>query len=434
MGDLDLETFLDGCVASDRQRYTVERVLGKGSYGTVVSALDHVDGCRVAIKCVHGVFDDLGDAERVLREVVLARLLRAEDPEATQDVVAFRRLLLPADRHGFDRVYLVFERMDTDLHSMLRLNCGEGDLSPEHHRVFAYQLVRGVALIHSKGVLHRDLKPQNVLVDDNCNLKICDFGLARVTDTSTSTSPVDFSDYICTRWYRPPELCNPRMSHATYTSAVDVWSVGCIFAEILGGGRVLFPGADAEDQLERIHDLVGEDPTVPASAAARLRAELPRKSEDEAIDLLRRMLVIDPRQRITALEALRHPYFSGLGPTDLSGVKPLPPDALDSRDCLRSAAAVGQESRKRRRGWAMARVMATIYDEALRYRPESAAAAEAAAANPAPSTIPTPPAPAPAHARTLRSSTRPGISSSPKRRLRRACATLGGGPVAVAVV
>ena len=425
-GCLDLEKFLDGCVASDRQRYTVERVLGKGAYGTVVSAVDRADGRRVAIKCVHGVFDDLGDAERVLREVVLARLMSAEDPE---DVVAFRRLLLPADRHGFDRVYLVFEQMDTDLHGMLRLNCEEGDLSPEHHRIFAYQLVRGVALIHSMGVLHRDLKPQNVLVDDDCNLKICDFGLARIQDTSTSTSPVDFSDYICTRWYRPPELCNPRMPQApqasqasqvpqaTYTSAVDVWSVGCIFAEILRGGRVLFPGTDAEDQLGRIRALVGDDGT-----ASTLRAALPGQS-DEAIDLVSRMLVIDPRRRITALEALRHPYFRGLGPADLSGVVPLPPDALDSRDCLK-----GQETRKRRRGWAMTRVMATIYDEALRYSPQQ------------PSTPPeassAPPAAAAAAAQasvTLRSSTRP--CGSPKRRLRRACGTNGGGgPVAVAVV
>ena len=117
-----------------------------------------------------------------------------------------------------------------------------------------YQLLRGLKYVHSAAVLHRDLKPSNLLLNANCDLKICDFGLAR-----TAKGPEDFlTEYVVTRWYRAPELL---LSCAEYTAAIDVWSVGCIFAELLGR-KPLFPGKDYVHQLNLITRVIGSPSEV----------------------------------------------------------------------------------------------------------------------------------------------------------------------------
>ena len=119
-------------------------------------------------------------------------------------------------------------------------------LTEKHHEYFLYQLLRGLKYIHSAGILHRDLKPSNLLLNEDCDLQICDFGLARAQlssetdDMITVTPNAILTDYITTRWYRAPEVMT---SWKEYTTAIDVWATGCIFAEMLLG-KPLFPGQD----------------------------------------------------------------------------------------------------------------------------------------------------------------------------------------------
>lgn len=130
------------------------------------------------------------------------------------------------------RSYIVLDLMDTDLERIIASN---NVLTDHHMQYFMYQLLRGLKYIHSANVIHRDLKPANLLLNADCDLKICDFGLARgVTDN------VDLTKYVVTRWYRAPELL---CSCKDYTEMIDMWSVGCIFAELLGRAP-LFPGTN----------------------------------------------------------------------------------------------------------------------------------------------------------------------------------------------
>jgi len=169
-------------------------------------------------------------------------------------------------------------------------------------------------------VLHRDLKPSNLLMNANCDLKICDFGLAR-----TNCEKGQFmTEYVVTRWYRAPELL---LSCEEYGTSIDIWSVGCIFAELLGR-KPIFPGKDYINQLKLIVNVLGspdEDDlefiesqkarsyikSLPVTSHASLQRLYPR-ANPSSISLLDKMLAFDPRKRITVTEALEHPYFSGL--------------------------------------------------------------------------------------------------------------------------
>ena len=207
------------------ESYTPVKWLGKGAYGVVCSATHGATGARVAIKKVANCFENGTDARRTLREVRLLRHL------VHDNVVTLLDVLLPsAQRSGRDTardVYLVYELMDTDLHQIIR---SPQALTEEHCQYFVYQVLRGLKYIHSAGILHRDLKPSNLLLNANCDLKICDFGLARAGSTekgfmtevsaprggargltrlsiALSHSPCPCSSqYVVTRWYRAPEL------------------------------------------------------------------------------------------------------------------------------------------------------------------------------------------------------------------------------------
>ncbi|BBN01631.1 mitogen-activated protein kinase 1/3 [Marchantia polymorpha subsp. ruderalis] len=286
------------------------RPIGRGAYGIVCSAVNSETTEEVAIKKIGNAFDNRIDAKRTLREI---KLLRHMDHE---NVVAIRDIIRPPTRDEFNDVYIVYELMDTDLHQIIRSN---QPLTEDHCQYFLYQLLRGLKYIHSANVLHRDLKPSNLLLNANCDLKICDFGLAR------TTSETDFmTEYVVTRWYRAPELllnCNE------YTAAIDVWSVGCIFMELLNR-EPLFPGRDYVQQLKLITELIGspEDSDLgflKSENAKRYMQQLMRYPKQPlgrkypnmnpaAVDLIERMLVFDPYKRITVEQALSHPYLASL--------------------------------------------------------------------------------------------------------------------------
>ncbi|KAL0406527.1 UNVERIFIED_CONTAM: Mitogen-activated protein kinase [Sesamum latifolium] len=299
----------------DASRYKIQEVIGKGSYGVVCSAIDTHTGEKVAIKKIHDVFEHISDAARILREVKLLRLLRHPD------IVEIKHIMLPPSRREFKDIFVVFELMESDLHQVIKAN---DDLTREHYQFFLYQLLRALKYIHTANVYHRDLKPKNILANANCKLKICDFGLARVAFNDTPTT-IFWTDYVATRWYRAPELCGSFFSK--YTPAIDIWSIGCIFAEVLTG-KPLFPGKNVVHQLDMITDLLG---TPLMDTISRVRNEKARRylttmrkkqpvpfshkfpnADPLALRLLERLLAFDPKDRPTAEEALADPYFKGL--------------------------------------------------------------------------------------------------------------------------
>lgn len=297
------------------ERYQIEDTLGSGAYGVVVAARDSRTGQRVAIKKIEKAFEHSTYTKRTLRELKIMRLLEHEN------IIRIDSIQLPKSREEFDDIYVIVELMETDLSSIIK---SPQPLSDEHCQFFLYQILRGLKFMHSAGILHRDLKPRNLLVNANCDLKICDFGLARpvIGDMKVSTSQM--TDYVATRWYRAPELL---LTYKTYTAAMDVWSVGCIFGELLLR-KPLLPGTDANQQLEIIFNLIGTPSADDIKKIPHPRSRekvtrmLPRHGKDlstvfrdanpHALDLLRRLLTFDPEKRISVEQALCHPYLEGL--------------------------------------------------------------------------------------------------------------------------
>ncbi|XP_077239569.1 mitogen-activated protein kinase 5-like [Tasmannia lanceolata] len=298
--------------------------IGRGAYGIVCSVLNSETNEMVAIKKIANAFDNHMDAKRTLREIKLLRHLDHEN------VIAIRDVIPAPDPQAFNDVYIATELMDTDLHHIIRSN---QDLSEEHCQYFLYQILRGLKYIHSTNVLHRDLKPSNLLLNANCDLKICDFGLARPTSENEF-----MTEYVVTRWYRAPELL---LNSADYTAAIDVWSVGCIFMELMNK-KPLFPGRDHVHQMRLLTELIGtpseaELGFVRNEEARRYIKQLPhhpRQSFAEvfpnihpaAIDLMEKMLTFDPTKRITVEEALAHPYLARLH--DIAD-EPICPETFD---------------------------------------------------------------------------------------------------------
>jgi len=293
------------------ERYEPIKAIGKGAYGVVCSAKDTVTGEKVAIKKIANAFENITDATRTLREIQLLRHLRHENIIRVKDVGK------PASREVFNDVYVIYELMDTDLHQIIR---SPQSLTDDHFQYFMWQVLRGLKYIHSANILHRDLKPSNLLLNASCDLKVCDFGLARTGNTASQY----MTEYVVTRWYRAPELL---LSCDTYGPAIDIWSVGCILGELLGR-RPMFPGKDYIDQLKLIIQKLGSPPESDLGFITSARARdyilrLPRAApvnwaevfpgaNPQALDLLDKMLQFDPRRRITVEEALAHPYLEQL--------------------------------------------------------------------------------------------------------------------------
>lgn len=293
-------------------RYDIKEIVGHGAYGVVCSARDLKNNSLVAAKKIENIFEHRSLAKRTLRELKLLRFFKHEN------IMNLERVMRPRSRN-FNNVYLVSELLETDLACVIR---SPQELTDEHCQFFIYQVLRGLKYIHSSNVIHRDLKPRNLLVNSNCDLKICDFGLARVDDPKHADR-CHMSDYVATRWYRAPEVI---LSRDRYTKAVDMWSVGCILAELIGR-KPLFPGRDSFDQIRLIISVLGTPPPSSFSRGhSRERdfvANLPKKpkipfsqffphANPLACDLLEKLLAFEPENRITVEEALKHSYLEEL--------------------------------------------------------------------------------------------------------------------------
>mmetsp|Transcript_35733 Transcript_35733/g.114443 ORF Transcript_35733/g.114443 Transcript_35733/m.114443 type:complete len:375 (-) Transcript_35733:225-1349(-) len=287
--------------------------VGSGAYGTVCSFSDPKTGTKLAVKKITDAFHDLIDGKRILREVKLLRSFRHDNIIQILD-------MYPPDSPDFDDIYIVTDLMETDLH---RVIYSKQVLNDEHHQYFSYQILRGLLYLHSCNVVHRDLKPSNILVNKNCDLKICDFGLAR--GFGGDEDDPTLTDYVVTRWYRAPEVV---LLASEYTKSIDVWSVGCIHCELIGR-KPIFTGKDHLDQIKKILMVIGT-PTEedlhwlpPRSPARNFIKKVPvcskqpwatiyPKATKNGIDAIERMLTFDPTRRANVEEAIKLPYFETL--------------------------------------------------------------------------------------------------------------------------
>ena len=296
------------------RHYQVASIIGEGGYGVVFSAVHRRTGARVAIKRV-APFEHHLLAVRTLRELRLLRYFH--EHSGCENIIKLLDVVVPGDRFSYQDMYFVQEMMDTDLYRVVRTQA----LSHDHAQYFTYQILRGLKPIHAAGVLHRDIKPSNLLVNANCDLKICDFGLARSMARHTRRD-LQLTEYVATRWYRAPEIM---LSSRSYTKAVDIWSVGCTLFEMLTG-EPLFPGKDYHHQMMLILEVLGSASIESISAQCAVRALdyvrslpwcagkswtslLPHVPAD-ALDFLARTVVMDPAQRMTVEACLEHPFVA----------------------------------------------------------------------------------------------------------------------------
>jgi len=219
------------------ERYQMLSPVGSGAYGQVCSAVDTLTNTKVAIKKLARPFQSAIHAKRTYRELRMLKHMNHENVIGLLDVFTPGTSL-----ENFQDVYMVTHLMGADLNNIVKTQ----KLSDDHVQFLIYQILRGLKYIHTAGIIHRDLKPSNIAVNEDCELKILDFGLARPTET-------EMTGYVATRWYRAPEIM---LNWMRYTQTVDIWSVGCIMAELLTS-RTLFPGTDHIDQLMRIMALTG---------------------------------------------------------------------------------------------------------------------------------------------------------------------------------
>ena len=294
------------------RRYEFCQKLSRGAYGVVWKARDKQTRRFVALKKIFQAFRNAEDAQKVYREVMLLHEFRGHD-----NLVCLKEL---KGNLNSENIWLVFEYMETDLLSVIRANI----LADNHRKYIIYQILRVLKYLHSGGIIHRDIKPSNILLNKDCHVRLADLGCCRsVHNHGSENHPQQrsiFSEYIGTRWYRPPECI---LGAQRYGKPVDIWGVGCILGEMLSG-KPLFPGTGTMDQLRCIITVTGR-PTVEdiqstgSPFAEIMMADVPQPTPQalsemypdasaESLDMIRMMLQFNPHRRVSVEQGLRHPY------------------------------------------------------------------------------------------------------------------------------
>ncbi|KAF8346316.1 CMGC/CDK/CDC2 protein kinase [Amanita rubescens] len=312
-------------------RYSKIEKVGEGTYGVVYKARDSVTGQVVALKKIRLEAEDEGVPSTAIREISLLKELKDDHIVRLLDIV-----------HAEQKLYLVFEFLDVDLKRYMETgNQNRTPITLDIAKKFTHQLTSGLLYCHSHRILHRDLKPQNLLIDKHDNLKLADFGLARAFGIPMRT----YTHEVVTLWYRAPEVL---LGSRHYSTAIDMWSVGCIFAEMAMQGAPLFPGDSEIDQifkifrcvhcgchlviLKRVYLIVisitcrilgtpNEQIWPGVSSLPDYKTTFPQWSRQDlarivptldevGIDMLKRTLCYDSAKRISAKRALSHPYFA----------------------------------------------------------------------------------------------------------------------------
>ena len=238
------------------EKYQKIEKIGEGTYGVVYKAKDRVTGEILALKKIRLEAEDEGIPSTAIREISLLKQLQHPNIVRLYDVV-----------HSEKKLTLVFEYLDQDLKKYLD-NAGDTGLDQATIKSFLWQLLQGISYCHQHRVLHRDLKPQNLLINLEGELKLADFGLARAFGIPVRS----YTHEVVTLWYRAPDVL---LGSRKYSTPVDMWSVGCIFSEMVTG-QPLLPGGSENDQLLRIFKLLGT-PTVQSWPGL---AQLPDYKED----------------------------------------------------------------------------------------------------------------------------------------------------------
>ncbi|KAJ3209434.1 Cyclin-dependent kinase catalytic subunit [Dinochytrium kinnereticum] len=308
--------------------------IGEGTYGVVYKARDRNSNQIVALKKIRLESEDEGVPSTAIREISVLKELRHEN--VVRQALGFYLTLLLDIVNQDQKLYLIFEYLDLDLKKYMD---STPSLSASLIKSYMKQLVKGLNFCHARRILHRDLKPQNLLIDQVGTLKLADFGLARTFGIPMRT----YTHEVVTLWYRAPEIL---LGSKHYSTAMDMWSVGCIFAE-LALKQPLFPGDSEIDEIFRIFRVLGTPSeecwegvsslpdyktSFPRWNAQPLSTAVPRFASDKAaIDLLKQCLMYSPAQRISAKRALIHSYFDGMEEEDMSDVMDAPRGGMMAR-------------------------------------------------------------------------------------------------------